>query len=488
MLDLTATIPQVRSYLLKASWVHQGIATIPMQGDAMSHLMSSFFLFIAILIPQAHAQSQTQTGVPDTPAGRHVTAYLSAFNAGEAEMREFIKNHWAPDALRSVSLETRLERYNGMKKNLGSLEFRRLLDDAETSISTIMRSEKEGWLEITFSFDDSPQHAVTRISIQPTDDPDQAPVRRSASVADMLTRVSAHMDSLTALDQFSGVVAIARNDSFLFHRAYGYLDRERRLPNREDTRFNVGSINKIFTRIAVLQLESQRKLALTDTIGRFLPDYPNEEARRSVTIQHLITMSSGIGDFFGDRYEAADKEKILTLEDYLPLFADKPLEFSPGTGTRYSNGGYIVLGLIVERASGIDYFEYVRQHVYAPAGMNSSDWFRKSALPPNVALGYGTDKRISNYPTLPGRGSSAGGGYSTAGDLFRCVHALENAILKLPDVQNGLGIAGGAPGLNAALEWDPRSGYVIIVLANFDPPAAGRVAQYIRKTLPVDRP
>ena len=203
-----------------------------------------------------------------------------------------------------------------------------------------------------------------------------------------------------------------------------------------------------------------------------------------MTIEQLISMSSGIGDFFGDRYEAADKEKILTLEDYLWLFADKPLEFAPGTGRRYSNGGYIVLGLIVERASGMDYYDYVRHHVYAPAGMSASDWFRKSDLPQKVAYGYAKPERVSNYPTLPGIGSSAGGGYSTAGDLLRFVQALKKGKLKLPDIQNGLGIAGGAPGLNAALEWDPRSGYVIIVLCNFDPPLAGRVAQRIRKALP----
>ncbi|MGA9115726.1 MAG: serine hydrolase domain-containing protein [Bacteroidota bacterium] len=454
----------------------------------MSFLRSPFICFILFLVPPALLQSQPRAGLPDTPAGRHVTAYVSAFNAGETEMREFLKNHWAPDALQSVSLEARLARYNDMRRNLGSLAFHRLLDDTGNALVTIMRSERAGWLEVTFSFDDSPPRAVTRISIQPTDDPDQAFVRRSASVADMLTRVSAYMDSLTALDLFSGVVAIARNDSFLFHRAYGSRDRERRLPNHEETRFNVGSINKIFTRLAILHLASEGRLSLSDTVGRFLPAYPNGEVRHSVTIQHLITMSSGIGDFFGDRYEAADKEKILTLEDYLPLFADKPLEFPPGTGTRYSNGGYILLGLIVQRASGIDYFAYVRKHVFAPAGMTASDWFRKAALPSDAALGYSTENKISNYPTLPGRGSSAGGGYSTTGDLFRFVHALEDGILKLPDVQNGLGIAGGAPGLNAALEWDPRSGYVIIVLANLDPPAAGRVAQYIRRTLPVHTP
>jgi CubicO group peptidase (beta-lactamase class C family) len=309
-------------------------------------------------------------------------------------------------------------------------------------------------------------------------------VRPAASVGELLTHTASYLDSLSALDQFSGVVSIVRHDSLLFTRAYGYADREKKIPNLPDTRFNIGSINKIFTRIALLQLEAQGKLSLTDTIGRFLPDYPNKEAARSVTLDHLISMTSGIGDFFGDRYDAADKEQIHGLEDYLPLFADKPLQFAPGGGRQYSNGGYIVLGLIIECASGVGYYDYVRQHVFAPAGMSASDWFRKSNLPQNVARGYTQPERVTNYPTLPGIGSSAGGGYSTAGDLMRFVQALKKGALKLPDIQNGLGIAGGAPGLNASLDWDPRSGYVIVVLCNFDPPLAGKVVQHIRKSLP----
>lgn len=439
-------------------------------------------LILMIFVPFRDALSQSP--LPKTPAGERVSAYIAAYNAGEKEMRAFIESGWAAEALKSVPVDVRMQRYRQLRQNLGDIRLYRVVATSDSSLSTIIRSEKEGWFEFGFGFENSPKRAISWISVLQTDDPDQPAVAPEASVDDLLTHTASYVDSLTALDQFSGVVLIAREDSILFSKAYGFADREKKVPNRPDTRFNVGSINKVFTRIAVLQLASQGKLSLSDTIGRFLPDYPNAEAARSVTINQLLNMSSGIGDFFGERYNAADKEKIAGLKDYLPLFADKPLEFAPGTARRYSNGGYIVLGLIVERASGLDYYAYVRQHVYTPAGMAASGSFRKSALLPNSALGYTTAQKSSNFPTLPGIGSSAGGGYCTAGDLFRFVRSLKEGVLTLGETGSGLGVEGGAPGLNAALEWDPSTGYVIVVLCNFDPPQASRLAQHIRKALP----
>jgi CubicO group peptidase (beta-lactamase class C family) len=284
-------------------------------------------------------------------------------------------------------------------------------------------------------------------------------------------------------------VLIAKNFQVLFQQAYGFADREKKIPNRKDTKFNLGSINKNFTRAAILQLEKQGKLSLPDPIQKFLPDYPNRQAAEKVTIQQLLDMTSGIGDFFGPRYEATPKENIRSLQDYLPLFADQPLKFEPGTNNRYSNGGYIVLGVLIEKASGLDYYTYVRENIFKPNGMLDTDSYERDKAVPNLALGYTRrgrpgGERVLNQATLPGRGSSAGGGYSTAEDLLKYVKALSLGKIFLPDIANGLGIAGGAPGINANLEWDRRSGYVVIVLTNFDPPTAGRASRQIMSWLP----
>jgi D-alanyl-D-alanine carboxypeptidase len=311
-----------------------------------------------------------------------------------------------------------------------------------------------------------------------------------ADEAELAAAVREHLESKTAADEFSGVVLVARNDRVVFHEAYGNADRDKAIPNRKDTKFNLGSINKNFTRVAVLQLANRGKLSLDDKIGKFLPSYPNARAAGNVTIRHLLNMTSGIGDFFGDRYDATPKEKIRTLQDYLPLFADLPLEFKPGTANRYSNGGYLVLGLIIEKAAGMDYYDYVRENIFKPCGMLDTDSFPRDADTPNLALGYtleeaGSPELVLNHATLPGRGSSAGGGYSTAGDMLKYVLAVKEGKIHLPDAASGLGIAGGAPGINATVEWDPRTGWIVIVLTNLDPPAAGLVSRRIVAWLPL---
>jgi CubicO group peptidase (beta-lactamase class C family) len=203
-------------------------------------------------------------------------------------------------------------------------------------------------------------------------------------------------------------------------------------------------------------------------------------------------MRSGIGDFFGERFIAARKEKIKSLQDYLPLFADRPLEFEPGTRNRYSNGGYIVLGAIIEHITGMDYYEYIKKELLISAGMTNTDWYERTALPANCAFGYtystgnGRDSvRHRNTELLPQKGSSAGGGYSTAYDLLLYTKALQDSTFapKLFEARNGMGIAGGTAGVNGALEWNKRSGYVIVVLSNYDPPVAEKITKQIRRLI-----
>src|SRR4029077_18041 len=157
---------------------------------------------------------------------------------------------------------------------------------------------------------------------------------------------------------------------------------------------------------------------------KHLPDYPSPIADK-VTIRQLIEHRSGMGDFFGPEYLATPPSKIRKLSDYLPLFVNKPLEFEPGTDQRYSNAGYIVLGLIIERESGRSYYDYVRDHIFKPAGMKDTDSYAIDEKVPNRAVALTKHESTE----LPGRGSSAGGGYSTAGDLLRFAQALRSGKL-----------------------------------------------------------
>lgn len=311
--------------------------------------------------------------------------------------------------------------------------------------------------------------------------------RPQISQPDLVNRLGKAVDSLARIGQFSGVVLLARDGKLLWRVARGMADRGTAKPIDVETAFNLGSINKLFTGIAVRQLAATGKLHLDSTIAAYWPAYPNREVARQVTISQLLTHRSGIG---GDIFDAPAGGTRLALRhnrDFLPLFVQEAQVFPPGTRQEYSNAGFVVLGMLVERISGIDYYQYVRDSIYRPAGMTRTNHYYRDSLPANTAIGYtrgegGDGPLRPNTDDLPGRGSAAGGGYSTAADLLRLLQALRaNRVPAGPPP--GIGVAGGTGGVNAVVEGDLRGGYDLIVLTNLDPPAAQRVARLVRTWL-----
>ena len=336
--------------------------------------------------------------------------------------------------------------------------------------------------------------------------------------ADALQALSARADRLAGEDEFSGAVLLAKDGRVLFSRAYGLADRNRRTPNTIRTRFRIGSMNKMLTAVAILQLVEAGKVKLTAPLGTYLRDYPNRDVATKVTIHHLLTHTGGTGDIFGPQFETHRKQ-LRALADYVKLYGERGLEFEPGSRWAYSNYGFILLGVVIERVTGQSYYDYVQAHVHARAGMTRSGSLPEARAVPDRAIGYtkppGTTAWAPNTDTLPHRGTSAGGGYSTVGDLARFAHALLSHKLLSPDSTkllitgkaeasiapgvryaygfedardadgNGwVGHGGGAPGINGDLKIYPRSGYLVAVLANIDPPAAQRISEHMDPRLP----
>ena len=437
------------------------------------------------------AQEKTAFRFPRTPQGERIAAYFAAFNSGdEARLEEFFREHWSAASLSQVPLEERLQRSRGLKQQAGRLEPQKLLGESPAEVRLLARDAQGQWLEMGFAFEAEKPGKIRGIMINQVDEPDlQNLGGPPLSRAEALREIGASIDKQVAADAFSGVALVACQGEVLFHQAYGFASLEYRVPNRLDTRFNLGSINKVFTQLAVEQLAKSGKLSLDDPLGKFLPDYPNPEARQA-TVRQIVDMTSGTGDFFGPEYAATPKNRIRDLADYLPLFASKPLLFKPGAGRQYSNGGYVVLGLIIEKASGQSYFDYVAENIYRPAGMENSGHAESDVPETNLASGYTRrwdegnhekEPRRNNIHTRPARGSSAGGGYATALDLLKFVAAVKNGTLVGPAgwLSGPAALAGGAPGINAELDIDPAPGYVVVVLSNYDPPAAGTVAKTI---------
>jgi CubicO group peptidase (beta-lactamase class C family) len=311
---------------------------------------------------------------------------------------------------------------------------------------------------------------------------------------ELVSRLSFSLDSMSRSGDFSGVVVLARQGQPVFQRAYGMADREASRPNDVETAFNLGSINKVFTQTAIMQLVAAGKLNLDSTLAKYWPDYPNGEVARKVSIRQLLRHTSGIGGNIFGIPATGKRNDIRGLRDYLPLFVMAPMQFEPGTQNAYSNAGYVVLGLLIERLSGEDYYSYVQKHIFQAADMTRTASFAVDSLPPNTAIGYtrGAQDAPADAPIrrntsdLPGRGSSAGGGYSTAADLLKFLQALRgHRIANGPP--SGLGIAGGSGGINAVVEGDLPGGYDLIVLSNLDPPSAERVSRMTRAWLGVNK-
>lgn len=303
-------------------------------------------------------------------------------------------------------------------------------------------------------------------------------------------RLTASLDSLSRTGRFSGAVEVKKGSAVVFSRAYGEANAAARRPNTVETAFNIGSINKIFTMIAIRQLAAAGKLSLDSALGTYWPDYPNA-ATRKATIKQLLEHQAGLGGNIFDAPAGGSRHDVRHNDDYLKLFVNEPQAFAPGTNRRYCNACYVVLGMLVQRLSGEDYYQYIDRHVFKPAGMTHSAWYFVDSLPVLAAVGYTRDVNGEksddaplhpNTELLPGRGSAAGGGYSTVGDLLQFLAALRaRAIPEGPPP--GVGIAGGAPGLNAVLEGDLPGGYDLAVAANLDPSAAEDVAAMVRMWL-----
>jgi D-alanyl-D-alanine carboxypeptidase len=452
---------------------------------------------------------------PPTPAGKSAQSFFEAFNAGDpSRLERFFAEHVDAESARRVPPADRASRLMTLRREFGKVTLRRADAPSPDEVAMIIQGEKGRLIKMTLKFGPAPGRFFLGLGVDDADPADVAGPPPPMTRSEALAAIERELDERAAADRFSGVVLISQRVAAPYLKAWGSAGREFGAPNRTDTKFNLGSINKIFTKTAIAQLVEKGKLKLDDTLGRLWPDYPNKDAAAKVTVRQLIAMRSGIGDFFGPTFDKTPKDAFRRNGDFLPMFAGEPLAFEPGSEERYSNGGYVVLGEIVARVSGLDYHEYIRRNVFGPAGMASSDSYEADAVVPNLAEGYtrrwdendhsGEPLRTNIY-TRPARGGAAGGGYSTAEDLLRFVEALRsNKLLSAPSVQwmlggpepaagapaaprdgvrGGMGIAGGAPGINAALEFDGASGPVIIVLANIDPPVAMDAAKMIRRTL-----
>lgn len=314
---------------------------------------------------------------------------------------------------------------------------------------------------------------------------------------DIELRVSTH--------QFMGSVLVAKGARLLINQGYGSADLEWNIPNSPDTKFRLGSITKQFTATCILLLQERGKLKVEAPIKEYFRDAP--PAWDKITIFNLLTHTSGIPNFTSFPEYSRLQATPRTPEQLVASFRDKPLEFEPGSQMRYSNSGYVLLGYLIEKITGQDYAQFLKQNIFDPTGMKDTGYDSNSALIDRRASGYApgpTGMAHASYidMSIP---FSAGGLYSTTGDLLRWERALFGGKVLSPASLESMTTAfknnyafgvvvtttpagdkivwhgGGIDGFNTELIYAKREDVVIAVLANLNGPAATEIATDLSK-------
>lgn len=266
---------------------------------------------------------------------------------------------------------------------------------------------------------------------------------------DLSLQLDQYFQDLESKNTFSGVVLVTQGQKRLFSGAYGYASRSWKIKNSLSIRFDTASITKVFTAVATLQMIDQGKFDFDTGVIEFL-GLRDTTISKKVNVYHLLTHTSGIGDDVeeedGESYEALWKDKpnysVVETADFLPQFIHKPANFLPGEGCRYCNCSFVLLGLMIEKSTGMAYRDYVRKHIFDHCGMRDSDFLHLDRVNEKTAEGsdplfdgngniLGWKKNIYSYPTV---GSPDSGANVTAWDLDRFIYALKDGLLLSPDL------------------------------------------------------
>ena len=454
-----------------------------------------FLLPLTLIVGFYSSAQQRVEGGPPPEVRARISAFVEALNGGSAEgWEKMAQENFTPAQLKRRTPAERKEIFETVHRGFGSVTVGKVLRDGSGApLQIFIKGSTGAQGVVVMDLEAAAPFRVERLGIRvgglaPEEEEKSsvpAPaVNGKMADAELRNALDAYFTGLTAADTFSGNVLVAKDGKTVFEKSYGFADRANHLANNAETRFNVGSIDKTFTQAAIQQLVARGKLSLTDTVGKLLPDYP-QEGTRSATVEQLLHHTAGVANFFGEEFEHANKDRFRSNADYYKFVSGLKSSFAPGARNEYCNGCYIVLGAIIERVSGMPYEKYIAENVYTPAGMTASGWLQSDGINTNVAVGYthheGAQPLHSNILMHGASGSAAGGGYSTAKDLLAYSEALR--LGHIPDVaaSGGMGIAGGAPGINAGLEEDGP--WTVIVMTNLDPPVGEQITQAIARAL-----
>jgi CubicO group peptidase (beta-lactamase class C family) len=452
-------------------------------------------LFVVLCTPGGAAQSSGGGG----PAEKRARELVQVLNTGDrAAARSYAETNYAPQFLASAPMEAHLGFVSQFHDRTRGLEVHGVQDSSANEITLLLKGKLTGgWEALVVRVEPEPPNRITGIGRRPPRPP-ATDSQQKLSDTDVVSHLDAYLQKLADADVFSGAVVVARDGRTIYKKAFGTANKDFNAPNKIDTKFNLGSMNKMFTAVAIAQLVERGKISFEDPLSKFLPDFPTKEDAVKIKIKHLLTHTSGLGSYFNRKFMEASRARFRTVNDFIELIREEKLAFEPGARWQYSNTGFLALGIVIEKATGQSYYDYIRENIARPAGMLNTDAYELDRVNPNLAVGYQkefTDSGVNfrnNIFQHVIRGGPAGGGYSTAEDLLRFDIALRGHKLVGPDyvklllspkpemnspdygygfqVETDRGIAGhggGFPGISSNLSMFLDLGYTSVVLSNY---------------------
>lgn len=447
---------------------------------------------------------------------REFSEFLDSGN--RADFREYVKDHFAPEFLK-IPTEHHLLFFSSVYEITRGVVFHGLQDEKPSEATVLLKAKLTGeWLGLWMLVESEAPHRIAGLGLRPNKPPPRAQPAEKLSNEQIAQELEVLMQKLADADVFSGTVLLAKDGVPIFKGAYGMANKDFNVPNHLDTKFNLGSMNKMFTAVAIAQLVERGNLSFDDPLAKFVPDFPNKEAAEKIQLKHLLTHTAGLGGYFSKAWWESSRDRYRTVDDMMKRVAEdeQTLQFEPGTKHQYSNTGMLVLGKVIEVASGQSYYDYVRENITGPAGMPNTDCYELDKVNLNLAVGY--DKQISDDGVVVCnnifahvlRGGPHGGGYSTVEDLLKFDLALRSnklvgaayvqellsakPDLNSPDYGYGFGVdstlqiaghSGGFTGISANLDMFLGTGWTAIVMSNYSM-AAQPVQQKMRDLVQAD--
>lgn len=480
---------------------------------------SVMLIFNSVLIAQSQQESNSvkENIIPENDLGKIIKTFISVINTSATDSVSIFVNEYLAKDLGSVggklwTSENYISLFQNLKRDGGTITPINIMQNGDENYLAVMFSTSAANKMVGIEFiKNNGENILRSLETHVMGNP-QKPYEWPNGMLDnneIANAIDEKVQKDLAEGLFSGNVLIAKGDNILLEKSYGYSNFEKQIPNDSNTRFHTGSLGKMITATAIAQLVENGKLKFSDTLGTILKDYPNSEAAKKITIDELLTHTSGIADPFelGRRKLGVDYS---TPKSNFQLFADAPLTMKPGTRHAYSNANYAVLAAIVEEISGKSFENYIEENIFKLAGMRVGNPNEYKNLPRAVRYSHSAvNDPLALRPLSPVVDSANDiqfeysgycNGYLTAGDVFKFMYSLKEGKLvskkmvelittRRVNVEEGMPVkyaygfydanmwgvnmrghsgGGGNSGIGAEAEmlWD--NNYYIIVLGNCD--------------------